>query len=170
VSRPNFKVKSYEKNRDQRLTYQKDYYHKHKEARAQYGRVYRDTNKEKIAGWNHEYYSEHKTKLKQQRKAYQKNHQEKISKWKRDYQRANKQRLEEYLDAYAEQRKEKLLAKCAEKKEEIERLLGITKPVDWYEVKSYRKALETIPEFCGGTKYLTLTEILKVITNQRESF
>lgn len=152
----------YTQNKVKILKAQREYYEKHKEEKKSYKRTYTEANKEKISEAYSHYYAANKHTLQCKHKLYQQQHKEQIAAWKREYQQENKDQLGLYHAKYVQEQKEKFLQKCLEHKQDIEDLLSITTPADWYNVTSYRTLLENSCLELKGVKYSTLEDIAQV--------
>ena len=95
-----------EENKDKIKEYYKEYYEENKE----YYKEYREKNKE----YYKEYYKENKEKLKEYRKQHYKENKEYNKKYSKEYREENKEKLKEYNKEYYKKYREKELERHKE--------------------------------------------------------
>ena len=94
----------YEDNKEKNKKYRED----NKEQIAEYEKIYRDANKEKLAEKHKKYYEANKEKLYEKAKEYRKNNKEIIAEYKKKHYKANKEKLAEKNKKYREDNKEQI--------------------------------------------------------------
>ena len=86
-------ISYYQKNREERLAYQKEYRQRNKEKTKAYQKEWREWNKKKLQAYQKEWRQENKEKVEAYRKEYYQGNREKLLAYRKEYYQENKEEL-----------------------------------------------------------------------------